>query len=377
LAIALTAMSALPAGAARAWTVVPDATTPATTELTGVACVSSTHCFAVGYRQTADDDKAVIEQGYGKSWTKMTRPDPAGRQPSTVPPLSSLVCASPGNCFAVGTYFNANDQATALIYHWNGKAWGLMKGAAPVIVQAPHVQRSPQTSLNSVACPTPKSCFAVGYYEGLNGTINTLVEHWAGTTWASQAAPTTNALSTVLQSVACVTNTNCFAVGTSMSAAHNKPFIIRWNGKTWATVVSPGLASASLDDVACASAKACFALGSVPSSATSTLLERWNGTKWSKVTLKNMPTANHLFGITCPSTTTCIAVGRRAWTQAGFRPLAVRWNGTTWTAESPPTQPGATSNWLNALTCSSTTVCRAVGTYLAGDSYHSFIENDA
>src|SRR5260221_102743 len=99
-AIGLRAMRARTAGAAPAWTVVADAPAPATTELTGVACVSPTHCFAVGYRQAPDDDKAVMEQGYGNSWAKMTRPDPSGRQPSTVPPLSSLVCAAPGNCFA-------------------------------------------------------------------------------------------------------------------------------------------------------------------------------------------------------------------------------------------------------------------------------------
>ena len=373
-AIALLAMSAPPSGAAPVWTVVTDAASPAATELTGVACLTTTRCFAVGYRQVGDEDKAVIEQGVGKSWKRMSRPDPAGKQPANFPPLSSVVCPAPGNCFAVGTYLNASGQRTALIHHWNGSGWGLMKAAPPVLVKEPTVRVAQQTSLNSVACPTPKSCYAVGYYEGLNGAINTLVERWTGTVWTAQAAPTSGNPTTVLNDVACTSDTNCFAVGTSMGATSTKPFVVRWNGKAWATVTGPGLAFAGLDDVACASAKACFAVGSVAARTTSTLLERWDGTKWTVVPLKNMPSANHLFGIACPGATTCLAVGRKAWTTAGFRTLALRWNGTTWTALTPANQPGATSNWLNEVTCPSATQCRAVGTSLADGTYHSLIE---
>jgi hypothetical protein len=90
-----------------------------------------------------------------------------------------------------------------------------------------------------------------------------------------------------------------------------------------------------------------------------------------------MPTANHLFDVDCPSTTMCLAVGRRGWMSNAFRPLALRWNGngTTWTALSPPNQPDADSNWLNSVTCRSASICRAVGTYRIDDTYHSFIEN--
>ena len=365
-AIALVVVSALPAGAAPAWTVVADAGAPAATELTDIACVSSTRCFAVGYRQNGDEDRALIEMGVGKSWKRMSRPVPAGQRPANFPPLSSIVCPAPGSCFAVGTYLNSSGQQTALIHRWNGKAWGLMNGTS--------VQPAQRTSLNSVACPSPKSCFAVGYYQDLKGAIKTLVKRWTGAAWNAMAAPTASGRTTVLHDVTCISDTSCFAVGTSAGATSTKPFVIRWNGKTWAGVATPGLATAGLDDVACASAKACFALGSVAGKTTSILLERWNGTKWSVVTLKNMPAANHLFGIACPTTTACIAVGRKAWTTAGFQTLALKWNGTTWTELTPANQPDATSNWLNSVTCSSANRCRAVGTYLVDGTYRSLIE---
>jgi hypothetical protein len=375
-AVALGALGTLPAAAATpAVKVVNDASKPSTTELTGVTCLTPSHCFAVGYRQTDSDYLATIEQGYAKTWARVGSPNPAGKRPNDFPPLSSVACSAPKNCFAVGTYYNASDQPTALIQHWNGNAWKIMKAAAPVIVKAPHAQLSQQTSLSSVTCPTAKSCYAVGYYEGLNGAINTLVEHWTGTTWASITAPTSGALTTVLYGVSCVSDTSCFAVGTSMSATHTKPFIIRWNGTAWSTSASPGLAYAGLSDISCAGPKTCFAIGSVAAQTTSTLLERWNGTKWSVIALENMPTANHLFGISCPTTTNCLAVGRQAWGTAGFRTLALRWNGSAWSPFSPPNQPGATSNWLNSVDCSNATVCHAVGAYVSNDNLHSFVEN--
>src|SRR5689334_4486595 len=162
-AIALVVTIAAPAGAAPAWTVVTDGSSPPATELTGVACVSATRCFAVGYRDNADDYKAVIELGVGKTWTRMSRPDPANRLPGTFPPLASVVCAAPGNCFAVGTYLNDSGNSTALIHHWNGKAWGLMKASPPKDTVA--------TSLNSVACPTTTSCYAVGSFATLGGSV--------------------------------------------------------------------------------------------------------------------------------------------------------------------------------------------------------------
>lgn len=373
-AIAVVAMSALPAAAAPTWSVAQDTTTPPTTELTAVDCITAARCYAVGYRQIDDDYKSAIEQGNGTLWSKMASPDPAGERPNNSPPLKGVACASAHACFGVGTYYNTSDQPTALIKYWNGSAWGLMKAESPVIVKAPHVQRSRQTSLNSVSCPTAKSCYAVGYYQGSTGAIETLVEHWSGKTWAAQTAPTSVALATVLYGVSCATDTSCFAVGTAISASHTKPFIIRWDGAKWSTAASPGLANAGLSGISCASAKSCVAIGSIATTnTTTTLVERWNGTKWSVVTLGGMLAASGLFGVSCPTTTSCLAVGRRAWGQVSYRTLAVRWNGKTWSMVAPPNQPGARSNWLNSVSCSTPTLCRAVGTSVTDNQLHSLV----
>jgi len=233
---------------------------------------------------------------------------------------------------------------------------------------------SQQTSFKSVSCPSAKSCYAVGYYQGSNGVIDTLVEHWNGAVWSVQAAPTSAAQATVLNGVSCAADTSCLAVGTAFSARYTKPFILRWGGTTWSRVANPYFASASLSRISCASVKSCFAVGSVTTPTTIALLEHWNGTKWSRVAL-SMPAANHFSGVSCPTTTFCLAVGQRAWTGVSSKTFAEQWNGHTWSAVATPNRPGATSNWLDSVACSSATVCLSVGSYVTNNQLHALIEN--
>ena len=370
--VVIAAAFALPADAAPAWSVRVDVSAPPSTELTAAACNTSTHCFAVGYRQTDASYTPTIEQGKGSSWSLMKSPVPAGARPNDFPPLADVACAAPKSCFAVGTYRNARSRPTGLIEHWNGSVWQLMKPATPLTT--PQGALSQQTSFKSVSCPGAKSCYAVGYYQGLNGAIATLVEHWNGTLWAVQTAPTSAAPATVLNGVSCAADTSCFAVGTSYWPRYTKPFVARWSGTTWSTVASPYLASAALSTISCASATSCFAVGSVATPTSIALLEHWNGAKWSRVLL-NMPAANHFSGVSCPTTTFCLAVGQRAWTGVSSRTFAEQWDGKTWSAVTTPNHAGATSNWLDSVACSSASVCLSVGSYVSNDKLHALIEN--
>ena len=60
-----------------------------------------------------------------------------------------------------------------------------------------------------------------------------MIEAWNGTTWSLQASPQTH--ETVLFGVACVSTTNCTAVG----ARDITPQIEKWNGKAWGILPSP------------------------------------------------------------------------------------------------------------------------------------------
>ena len=64
-------------------------------------------------------------------------------------------------------------------------------------------------------------------------------------------------------------------------------------------------------DVSCASSRSCMAVGSYIDLGMTTLVESWNGTKWSIVPSPSNPDSHLAFlnGVSCTSSTSCIAVG--------------------------------------------------------------------
>src|SRR5579863_5533440 len=90
-----------------------------------------------------------------------------------------------------------------------------------------------------------------------------------------------------LSSVAAVSATDIWAVGTSGSQAGSGQTVIeRWNGTSWSVVKSPSpdLYNA-LTGVTVVSANDVWAVGwHASGGSTQTLIEHWNGTQWSVVT---------------------------------------------------------------------------------------------
>ncbi len=111
--------------------------------------------------------------------------------------------------------------------------------------------------------------------------------------------------------------------------------------------------------VSCSSATACTAVGEYDaSSGYMTLVESWNGTTWSIQPSPNPTEAesSSLKGVSCTSATVCTAVG---WSRSeeNLTMLAERWNGAEWSIQSTPTASG---DALSRISCT-TTSCIAVG----------------
>ena len=67
-------------------------------------------------------------------------------------------------------------------------------------------------ALNSVSCVSVSDCTAVGYYDD-GARLATLILHWDGSAWATVSSPNSGASTNVLNSVACVSASDCTAVG--------------------------------------------------------------------------------------------------------------------------------------------------------------------
>jgi hypothetical protein len=148
----------------------------------------------------------------------------------------------------------------------------------------------------------------------LDCSATTLVEQWNGKHWAVVASPNGPfpAFQSTLGGVACASATSCVAVGTaSPHGTWGKMLTERWNGKQW-TIVSAaapaGVVGSELYGVSCSSPTSCFAAGAYQTSSGSrSIVERYNGTKWSIA--YRLAGAGTLRGVSCTSATSCVAVG--------------------------------------------------------------------
>ncbi len=352
-----------------AWTIVasPTPSNTVTAELNGVACPSANSCFAVGDYEARATGGALMEHWDGTSWSVVANPDAAGAVHAIVSPrldlgfgssptLFGISCPSAMSCTAVGESFSGS----ALIERWDGATW--------TIVANPTPRNAFSVQLLNVSCSSPFDCSAVGTADvetegggiiSIEGGGTPVTEHWNGTIWSIVAQPA-GGLFGELTGVSCPTSGYCAAVGDSALAQ-------QWNGAAWSIAPFGAKTSQShLNGVACPAAQSCFAVGSYDTNTrSSTLVEHWNGSKWAIVPSPNPKgsTDVELISVSCPTATSCFAVGYTSSSQSE-QALIERWNGKTWSIMASPTVPSAEIAELTSVSCAAANDCEAVGVAL-------------
>jgi hypothetical protein len=321
---------------------------PYSAGLSAVWCRSATSCFAVGDFAANGAIHTLVEQWDGNSWSIVTSPDPAG---ATRSHLTDVKCPTTTMCVAVG---NAEDGSATktLVEQWDGSSWS--------VVPNPNPAGDTISELSGVACPAPTTCFAVGA-SGDTSTQKALLERWDGTSWSVTPGPILNGFRSHLRSVKCLSTTSCHAVG----ADGSNTVIERWDGAAWNKVASPNgsQSESALNAVWCTSGTNCNAVGR---DDPYVLAEHWNGTRWTVAPRAFGSSQSELTAVSCPGPTTCLAVGRN-WNGSNYQLFAERWNGTSWSIVPIPSPSAALYSGLNGVSCASTTNCVAVGFYSADD----------
>jgi hypothetical protein len=131
------------------------------------------------------------------------------------------------------------------------------------------------------------------------------------------------------------------AVGQAWAVGYagNKSLIERWNGSSFVKVTSPNVRGRAtvLEDVFARTATDAWAVGQADRTdfvGSSTFIARWNGSRWNRVSSPNRGASddsNVLTGVTAISATDAWAVGSFSNFAPGGQALTFRWNGTTWT----------------------------------------------
>jgi hypothetical protein len=293
-------------------------------EMTGVRCVSTTHCVATNFG------------GYiyatGNSWTSFHRV--LGFSTHNADDMNGVDCLSATTCVAVGGWGTSTNAYGIIDRTTNG-------GASWV---AEHT--STTWPLWSVSCPTSTVCYAAGDRDG--HTAYWLKSTNAGVTWVAHVGidPSIG----VLDGISCNDATFCAVTGSIATAANTLS-----GGSRWTDAIIPSNVR-YLTGISCQLSTDCEAVGSSFSGKGIALHSNDGGLKWTQMTTPS--SVSKLYAVTCLTSNDCFAVGRTGTTDEDGHGVVL--NSTNATSFSSMTLPAGSSALLG-ISCVSLTHCTAVG----------------
>ncbi len=239
-----------------------------------------------------------------------------------------------------------------------------------------------ETSLAGTSCTPDGFCMAVGSSDP-GPHIQAFAERFQNSEWSEVGADSTSPnRDNALYGVSCLSDAFCTAVGQGVVPATGlgQTLVERWNGSGWAIVPSPDTdpdESQQLLSVSCPSVSSCVAVGSAesPAGTTDTLVETWNGSAWTIVGSPNAGSGgvSELDGVSCLTPVACTAVGYYFNTSVD-QTLVETWNGSVWSIVASPDVSPTTTGVLSSDSCSGPTACTAVGYSLAGSTFQALAE---
>jgi hypothetical protein len=299
--------------------------------------------------------------GASTGWVIQRVPVPAGAHGAY---LQSVSCVSGGACLAVGDYAEPGAKGKL-----SGQPYAVRKTAGTgwkVLTLAPPAGLS-TGSFTGVSCASASFCAAVGYYtSSTTNATEPLAETWNGTAWSVQSIPVPAGSGLPeLYGVSCASPTVCMAVGTYTTTSGEYNWAVAWNGTSWATVPTasePGTDADALQGVSCPSVSSCMAVGvDYPTTGPGEVLvaESWNGSTWTNTSVQKPAgvKGSLLWAVSCSSASACTIIGDNlAPGTAADSALAERWNGTSWSIQAITGEV-----MLTGVSCPTAGSCTAVG----------------
>jgi hypothetical protein len=336
---------AAPAAAEAAWTAVSTPNRGYGSELTAVAADSATDAWGVGqwFDTSTRRYRTLAEHWNGTAWALTTSVDPMTNQQ-----LNGVAAVSPSAAFAVGFTNSSNWLANrTLIERWNS-GWTHATSPSPTTIE---------NELWGVWAASASDVWAVGNYGTSGGGEKTLIEHFDGTSWTVVPSPNATAYDN-LHRVAGSSPTDVWAVGTAYNSATDvtAPLVEHWDGMSWKIVPSPVLGPDSyLRGVAATSPSDAWIVGEwdgpAPTYTPHTLVLRWNGSKWSSVANPSGGAQDFtLSGVAAKTSSDAwIAGDAEDYATGHTHTLIEHWNGSSWNVVASP-NPNASYDSLDAAT---------------------------
>jgi hypothetical protein len=197
-------------------------------QVTSVSCASAGNCSAGGSYEDSSGhfQMFVISQVHG-TWDKAKEiPGTAALNAGGFAQVTSVSCASAGNCSVGGFYKDASgNQQGFLVSQVNG-SWGTAKEVPGIAALNP----GGSSGIAAVSCASPGNCDAGGSYTDTSGNSQVFVASQMHGTWdKAEQIPGSAALNTggfaVTTSLSCAPAGTCSAGGIYASSSGLQAFI--------------------------------------------------------------------------------------------------------------------------------------------------------
>jgi len=365
--------------------------------VTSMSCASPGDCSAGGwYRDSSGSDQAFVVNEVGGVWgTAEEVPGTAALNVGGSAAVTSVSCASAGNCSAGGQYSagSGNDEQMFVVNEVNG-VWG----TAEEIPGSAVLNAYGFSQVSSVSCASAGNCSAGGFYTAAAFETQAFVVSEVNGIWGSaEEVPGSAALNAQgfagIGSVSCASAGNCSAGGWYTDASINQQaLVVSEVSGTWRTAKEvPGTAAlntggfAQVSSVSCASAGNCTAGGEFNNSSSgyqALVASEVNGT-WR--TAKDLPGSAALNAggdaqinsVSCASAGNCVAGGFYAQATSSDRQALVAsevngvWRNAREVPGSQALNAGADAE-ITAVSCTSAGNCGAGGYYTVNSFYSGY-----
>ena len=354
-----------------------------------ISCSSAGNCAAGGrYDDGSGNNQAfVVEEKSGVWDVAIPVPDLEALNAGGAAEVSSISCASPGNCVAGGFYRDGSGQKQAFVAQETSGIWG----SAAEVPGTADLNLGGAAAVKSVSCPSIGNCVAGGSYLDGSGLSQAFVVSEENDVWGAAievpGSEALNLLDASVLSVSCGSAGDCAAGGYYSdvnASSHTQAFVVNEENGVWGAAIEvPGSAALNLGDsarvtsISCASAGNCAAGGWYTAGSKNHqhpfLVNETGGTWGSAVDAPGIAALNggnaQVTSISCAAATTCVAGGYFTG-GAGAQAFVVSEMSGVWgTAIKVPgtaTLNVGGSARVNAVSCVSTGECVAGGAYQDG-----------
>jgi hypothetical protein len=227
-----------------------------------VSCGSAGNCAAVG-------PESVVSLRHGRWGTAIEVPGLGALDKGGYAGVSSVSCASAGNCAAVGDYADGGQAGQGFVAAERNGRWGTaieMPGLGAL-------NRGGNAHVSSVSCASAGNCAAAGTYGEPYGSGFVAVEKngvWGNAISVPGLAALNRRYAEAI-SVSCASSGNCATIGdySNISGGRTQGFVaVERNGRWGKAITVPGLRALNrgggvfISEVSCPPAGGCAAGGS-------------------------------------------------------------------------------------------------------------------